>query len=157
MSRCAAEIIAQLQLQPLPGEGGFYRETYRAATSPGQRATGTAIYYLLTSETVSRFHRLQQDEVWHFYQGDVVELVMLQPQGTYLTVTLGHDLAAGEQCQVVVPARNWQGARVKPAGQWALMGCTVAPGFEFADWELGTRDALLTQFPQAADWILQLT
>lgn len=166
MSRpTAAALIAHLQLAPLPGEGGFYRETYRTIRSPGtspgtspcERAAGTAILYLLTADTVSRFHRLKQDEVWHFYQGDAVELVLLQNDGTHEVIPLGIELMQGECCQAVVPARTWQGARVKPGGRWALLGCTVAPGFEFSDWELAEVATLLASHPAAHEWIARLT
>jgi predicted cupin superfamily sugar epimerase len=153
MSRpSAAELITHLQLAPLPGEGGYYRETYRTACAPGERAAGTAIYYLLTADTVSKFHRLKQDEVWHFYQGDAVELVLLHVDGSHEVITLGQELMQGQRCQAVVPAGAWQGARVKPGGDWALMGCTVAPGFEFSDWELAERSTLLQSHPDSRQW-----
>jgi predicted cupin superfamily sugar epimerase len=150
-SLTAQELIAHLQLSPLPGEGGFYRETYRTNTALGNRAAGTAILYLLTAETVSRFHRLKQDEVWHFYQGDAVELVLLHDAGTQDVITLGTALTEGQLCQAVVPAHTWQGARVKPGGEWALLGCTVAPGFEFDDWELADA-SLVTSHNAALAW-----
>lgn len=149
----AQQVIDLLQLVPLPGEGGYFRETYRSATNKDDRSLSTAIYYLLTPETVSLFHRLKSDEVWHFYQGDAVELVMLHTDGTVEVVRLGSQLENDERCQAVVPAGSWQGARLIEGGAWALMGCTVAPGFEFADFELGQRDHLASQYPNAAAWI----
>lgn len=149
----AQQVIDLLQLVPLPGEGGYFRETYRSATTKDDRSHSTAIYYLLTPETVSLFHRLKSDEVWHFYQGDAVELVMLHADGNIEVVSLGSQLENVERCQVVVPAGSWQGAKLIDGGAWALMGCTVAPGFEFADFELGQRDQLASQYPNVAAWI----
>lgn len=157
MRPTAQAIIDHLRLQPLPGEGGYFIETYRSPLVQQSRAASTAIYYLLTPETVSLFHRLKSDELWHFYQGDAVEQVLLQADGTHQVQLLGQDVLQGEHCQVLVPAGTWQGARLLAEGQWALMGCTVAPGFEFADWELGEREALLREYPHAAKWIEQLT
>ena len=140
-------------LVPLPGEGGYFRETYRANEviaadlSPRygtdvSRATGTAIYYFLTPETYSALHRLKSDEIYHFYRGDPVELTMIDPSGNAQQVTLGSRFEAGERCQLVVPAGVWQGSRLAPGGQWALLGTTVAPGFVFADCELASPAAL---------------
>jgi predicted cupin superfamily sugar epimerase len=162
----AQEIIELLRLQPLPHEGGYYRETYRsddqlpAATLPryGQdKAAGTAIFYLLTPETFSALHRLPTDEVFHFYLGDAVEMLHLYPDGRGQTVTLGPDLFAGQSPQVVVPRGVWQGSRLVPGGSYALLGTTMAPGFDFTDYEAGERDALAAQYPAFADWIRQLT
>jgi predicted cupin superfamily sugar epimerase len=153
----AQQVIDLLQLVPLPGEGGYFRETYRSTTIKDDRSLSTAIYYLLTPETVSLFHRLKSDEVWHFYQGDAIELVMLHARGKVEVVRLGQRLSEGEPCQAVVPAGSWQGAKLANGGTWALMGCTVAPGFEFADFELGKRENLINQYPDASDWIVALT
>jgi predicted cupin superfamily sugar epimerase len=153
----AQQMIDLLQLVPLPGEGGYYRETYRSATTKDDRSLSTAIYYLLTPETVSLFHCLKSDEVWHFYQGNAIELVMLHARGKVEVVRLGQRLSEGEPCQAVVPAGSWQGAKLANGGTWALMGCTVAPGFEFADFELGKRENLINQYPDASDWIVALT
>ncbi len=150
-------VIDLLQLVPLPGEGGFYHETYRSSNVKDGRTLSTAIYYLLTPETVSLFHRLKSDEVWHFYQGDTVELVILHADGGVEVVCLGSRIDKAEHCQAVVPAGSWQGARLANGGTWALMGCTVAPGFEFADFELGQRDQLTSQYQNAASWIEALS
>lgn len=149
----AQQVVDLLQLVPLPGEGGYFRETYRSSNVKDGRALSTAIYYLLTTETASLFHRLKSDEVWHFYQGDMVELVMLHADGGVEVVCLGSRLDKDERCQAVVPAGSWQGARLLDGGTWSLMGCTVAPGFEFADFELGQRELLASQYPHAVDWI----
>lgn len=148
----AAEVIAAFGLQPLPGEGGYFRETYRssvpaagpAAHDTQPRAAGTAIYYLLTADTYSALHRLRADEVYHFYLGDPVCLsTFTEPSSTapapeWREFVLGCDWAAGQQLQHTVPAGTWQGSRLLPGGRWALLGTTVCPGFEFADFELAT-------------------
>lgn len=163
----AAAIIARLGLEPHPREGGWFRETYRAAETlaPGAlpprygaaRAAATAIYYLLTPTSFSALHRLASDEVFHFYAGDPVEQLQLYPDGTGATVVIGSDLAAGMRPQVVVPQGVWQGARLASGGRYALLGCTVAPGFDYADYAGGER-ALLTQaYPAFAERIAALT
>ena len=162
----ADEVIRRLKLQPHPKEGGFFRETYRAdeallATAlpsryAGSRSAGTAIYYLLTQTTFSALHRLQSDEVFHFYCGGSVEMLQLFPDGAGRTVILGN-LLDGSQPQVVVPRGVWQGCAMQSSGEFALLGCTVAPGFDYADYEEGRRDELVAQFPQFADLIRRLT
>ena len=149
-------VIAQYQLQPHP-EGGYYRETYRAAAMiPGtQRSLSTAIYYLLPQGQRSLLHRIGADEVWHFYEGDPLLVVELQPGAGAKVTRLGR--ARGEKLQHVVPAGTWFGALPAPGSAFSLVGCTVSPGFEFSDFELGIRDALLAQFPQAPELIEQLT
>ena len=153
----AAEIIALLGLQPLPEEGGWYAETYRGRTLPGGRAASTAIYYLLEASQVSRLHRLPNDEVWHFYTGDPVELLVLGPPPSGSVHLLGADLAAGQRPQALVPAGHWQGARLKSGGRFALMGTTVAPGFEFEDFESGDRACLAEAFPHFEAMVTALT
>lgn len=159
----AAQLIRLLNLQPLHPEGGYFAETYRSpvavhtAGDATSRVATTAIYYLLTDTTCSRLHRLRNDELWHFYVGDAVEMVQLAPHGAGQLLTLGHDLANGQRCQTLVPAGTWQGARLLPGGRWALMGCTVAPGFEFADFEVANRAALCTAYPDFSTWIEALT
>ena len=163
----AQEIIARLGLRPHPEEGGFFAETYRAeerldgsalpSRYAGHRAVSTAIYYLLTPGTVSALHRLASDEVFHFYMGDPVEMLHLRPNGSHRLLILGQDLTANMAPQVVVPAGVWQGARLAAGGRWALLGCTVAPGFEFADYEHGRREPLARAYPAARDLIVALT
>ena len=147
----ADEIVRALGLEPLVFEGGLYRETWRAAipvaTSRGPRSAGTAIYYLLTPGQVSRMHRLAFDEVFHFYLGDPVEMLLLHPAGHGAVHTLGPDLGAGMRPQLVVPADVWQGARLADGGRVALLGTTVAPGFDPADFEIGERATLLAGWP----------
>jgi predicted cupin superfamily sugar epimerase len=161
------QVISLLNLRPLPVEGGFYAETYRAAeTIPAaalparygsDRPHGTAIYYFLTPELCSRLHRLRTDEVWHFYLGDPVELLQLLPDGTGQIVRVGTDLPAGQRPQVVVPRNAWMGARLQPGGAFALLGTTMAPGFDPADFELGEREVLLQAYPGFVEWVTALT
>jgi uncharacterized protein len=131
-----ADIIRTLGLKPHP-EGGYYAETFRdvAATSGHTaRAASTAIYFMLTADDVSRWHTVDAVEVWHFYAGDPLELTIKQPGKPAERLVLGPDLAAGQRPQVIVPAEAWQMAR--PLGAWVLVGCTVAPGFDFAGFRL---------------------
>lgn len=144
----AADLIRLLDLGLLEREGGYFRETHRAAS--------TAIYYLLASGTVSALHRLPKDEVFHFYLGDPVEQLILRPDGSGEVRVLGADPAAGMLPQAVVPRGCWQGARLKPGGEYALMGTTVAPPFEPADYEPGDRPRLVEAYPAFADFIRTL-
>src|SRR5262245_1200758 len=141
----AQDLITLLHLQPHPKEGGFFRETYRAAERCGERSLSTAIYYLLTPNTFSALHRLASDEIFHFYLGHPVRMLQLGADGGK-EIVLGPDLSAGQQVQVLVPRGVWQGSFLEPGGEFALLGCTVAPGFDYADYEHGQRAALLTQF-----------
>ena len=129
----AATIIAALRLERHP-EGGWFRETWRAPAEPGARAAGTAIYYLLEEDDRSHWHRVDAAEVWHHYAGAPLMLSIAAPDGPAHPQTLGPDIAGGARPQIVVPPGHWQSAR--PVGGWTLAGCTVAPGFEFARFEL---------------------
>ena len=161
------ELKAFLGLVPHPREGGYFRETYRSTESialgvevPGSggvRACSTAIYYLLTPDTFSELHRLRFDEVFHFYLGDPVEMLQLLPDGAGRIVTLGSDLAAGMLPQLVVEKDVWQGSRLRTGGRFALLGTTVAPGFDPEDYESGNRERLLARYPTMRDEILALT
>jgi len=156
-----------LGLKPLPIEGGYFAETYRSTetipsgTLParfgGPRPVGTGIYYLLTPDTFSALHRLRSDEIYHFYLGDQVELLQLWPDGSGNQVTLGTDLLGGMQPQLVVPQGVWQGSRLRPGGRFALLGTTMAPGYDPADFEAGKRERLLEAYPRFIDAILTLT
>ena len=128
----ADEIIAALELQPHP-EGGFYRETFRDDAVADGRARSTAIYYLLRAGDVSRWHRIDAAEVWHWYAGDALELSLLG-SGTVSRVLLGPRVTEGQRPQAIVQARGWQSAR--PLGSYVLCGCTVAPGFEYSEFQL---------------------
>jgi predicted cupin superfamily sugar epimerase len=151
------QLIHHLHLQPHP-EGGFYREVYRseeripssalAAKYTGERNVCTSIYFMLTAAAFSAFHRIQQDEIWHFYQGAPIHLHILSPEGKHTLVKVGHDFEAGEVPQVVVPAQHWFAAAVALENSFSLVGCTVAPGFDFADFELADRATLTKTFPQ---------
>jgi len=157
----AKEIIARLHLEPHPIEGGFFRRTY---TSPGSldlprgpRHHGTAIYYLLEPGTFSEMHVLDSDEIFHFYLGDPVEMLQLLPDGRSARFTLGPDLAAGQHVQLVVPAGVWQGTCLIGDGKVALLGCTVTPGFDFADYKSASAEELSAKWPAEAERIRALT
>ncbi len=133
----AGDVITRLGLQPHP-EGGHFRETWRAAAKAGERAAGTAIYYLLAAGEKSHWHRVDADEVWHFYAGAPLTLSIAVDGEKAVAHVLGTDLAGGEVPQVVVPAGHWQAA--ESTGAWTLVGCTVSPGFEFSGFEMAPRD-----------------
>ena len=151
------DIIASLGLKPLPREGGYYRETYRSSESIRNRSLATAIYYLLTPDTISTLHRLTSDEIFHFYCGDPVSMLQLQPDGTGRIVTIGPNIGEKQQPQVVVPAGVWQGSWLMSGGRYALLGTTMAPGFDFADYESGDRADLVRRFPEFREVIEKLT
>ncbi len=157
----AEEIKSLLHLEPHPIEGGSFRRTYTSAGSVelprGVRAQGTAIYYLLEEGTFSEMHVLESDEIFHFYLGDPVEMLQLLPDGRSAVLTLGQDLEAGQQVQVVVPAGVWQGTRLVDGGKAALLGCTVTPGFDFADYRSGSYGELAANWPAEAERIRKLT
>ena len=158
--------IRHLRLAPHP-EGGHYRETYRAAellevadgpAGPGAaRALATAIYFLLEGAEFSAFHRLASDELWHFHAGTALLLVAIDEGGRLRSFTVGHDAGRGETPQVRVKAGWWYAARLEAPESYALASCTVSPGFEFQDWELGSREELESKFPQHARLIGELT
>ena len=151
-----------LGLVPHPCEGGCFVQTYAADEMvsleryDGARRTGTAIYYLLEPGTFSEMHRLRSDEVFHFYAGGAVEMLQLAEGHAGRTVVIGNDLVAGERPQVVVERGVWQGSRLKD-GEWALLGCTVSPGFEYEDYETGDRAELMGLWPEWAEMIAELT
>ena len=154
------DLVDALGLAAHP-EGGFYRETYRApATVPtprGERSASTAILFLVTRGSFSALHRIASDEVWHFHAGGALEIVTID-RGTRRDLRLGLDLAHGERPQHVVRAGAWFGARLAAAdADYALVSCTVAPGFDFADFELADRAELTATFPEHAAIIASLT
>jgi len=162
----AEDVIELLRLQSHPVEGGYFRETYRSGeTLPaivlprqrGDRSISTAIYYLLTPNTVSALHRLPGDEVFHFYLGDPVRMLQLWPDGSTQTLTLGTDLKSGQVPQLVVPGGVWQGSVLVDGGKFALLGATMAPGFDYADYTSGNRRELTSKYPEAAALIARLT
>lgn len=157
----AAEIKSLLKLEPHPIEGGFFRRTYTSTAildlPRGARALGSAIYYLLEPGTFSEMHCLSSDELFHFYLGDPVEMLQLLPDGGSAVITLGSDLAAGQHVQHLVPAGVWQGTRLIGSGQVALFGCSVTPGFDFADYRSAPAAELIAQWPDHATRIRALT
>ncbi|MDR1169989.1 MAG: cupin domain-containing protein [Prevotellaceae bacterium] len=150
------EIIGTLDLNPHP-EGGFYRETCRSEVMHGRHSVSTAIYFLLPNGDVSHLHRITSDEIWHFYLGDALEITEILPDKTLRKTLLGKDLKAGQVLQYCVSAGHWFGAAPCEGTEFALVGCTVAPGFSFDDFELGDRQQLLKQFPEYQEEILKLT
>ena len=157
--------IEQLRLQQHP-EGGYYRETYRsreeipvnnfANNFKGWRNVSTAIYFLLTQKDRSLFHRIKSDELWHFHAGGPLNIYVLGERGL-ITYTLGPDPENGESLQVAIPANHWFGAATASNATYTLAGCTVAPGFDFQDFEMAERGKLLSVFPKYEEIILKLT
>jgi predicted cupin superfamily sugar epimerase len=148
----AARLIELLRLEPLPIEGGHFRQTWRSDA-------GTAIYYLLSDDpdSFSAMHRLPTDEIYHFYLGDPVEMLVLHADGRVEDVTLGPDVLKGEHVQFVVPHGVWQGSRLRDGGRIALLGTTMAPGFDPSGYEGGSRERLIAEYPAAAAAIRRLT
>jgi len=163
----ADDIIKHLNLEPLLIEGGYFRRTYGAEETidktalpdryPHSKLLGSAIYFLLHDQHFSALHRLLTDEIYHFYLGDPVELLLLRPNGSSELLILGYDLQAGQNVQVVAPRGVWQGSRLLAGGQFALMGTTMAPAFDPGDFELGDPDELLRLCPDRVELIRALT
>jgi len=159
------QIIAKLRLIPLPGEGGYFRETYRSpevipgsslpAAYPGKRSRSTCIYYMITPESFSAMHKLPGEEIWHFYLGDPAEQLQILPNGESRKIILGNNILKGEELQVNVPANTWQGTRLVDGGKFALFGTTMSPGFEFADYVTGEKDLLSKTYPKLQKEILK--
>lgn len=162
----AGDYIKKLGLQKHP-EGGWFKEVYRSdeliqkehlpGRFSGSRHHSTSIYFMLTSGTFSAFHRIKSDELWHFYKGSPVTIYMIDNDGKYSEILLGDDLESGETFQCVIPAGAWFGAKVIEPDSFCLVGCTVAPGFHFDDFELGEREELMKLFPQLGEIINKLT
>ena len=158
--------IEKLNLAKHP-EGGFYKEVYRSEEKlaksslplryTGERSVATSIYFLLAGNQFSSFHRIQSDETWHFYAGTTLELFVLENQGNLAHFLLGRDPDNCEHLQITIPRNHWFGARVVDKGSFALMGCTVAPGFHFDDFELADRTKLVNEYPQHSEIIKELT
>jgi hypothetical protein len=148
-------LVEHFRLEPMPLEGGMFRRLWKGETGVAGRPAGSAIIVLLAEAhgTFSAMHRLPVDEVWHFYLGDPVDLLLLSPTGDWQLVRLGHDLAAGEQVLYPVPALTWMGARVSDGGSWSLYGCTMAPGFRWSDYEGGGLE-LCAAYPAASAHIV---
>jgi uncharacterized protein len=156
----AEDVKRILGLAPHPREGGWYVRTWESAemvpTGVGERRTSTAIYYLLEPGTFSEMHRLASDEIFHHYLGGPVEMLQLFPDGSSARVLIGKDVEAGERPQVAVPRGVWQGSRLL-RGEFALLGCTVSPGFEFVDYEAGSCEELSVGWAAEAELIAALT
>lgn len=156
----AKELIEKLKMQPHP-EGGYFKETYRASqtivTGNGKpRNVSTAIYFLLENENRSNFHRIQSDELWFFHFGKPLEILFIQ-EGRIQSVILGNDILNGELPQAMIPAKTWFASHVKNESGYALVSCTVAPGFDFADFELADRKDLTEEYPHLEEQIEKFT
>ncbi|GAA4307826.1 cupin domain-containing protein [Streptomyces venetus] len=151
------DLIAHYGLEPIPREGGLFRQTWAGPERPDGRPEGTAIVALLTADDFSALHRLPTDEIWHFYLGDPLELLLLAPDGSTRTVVLGPDVLGGQHVQFTVPAGTWMGGRVHGGGSWTLFGCTMAPGFTFQGYEHGDAAELTASYTAEADKIAELS
>ena len=166
MNKKAEYYISKLQLKPHP-EGGYFKEVYRsgeifeAEHLPGRyignRAFSTSIYFLLEGGQVSNFHRIKSDELWHFYDGSAVKIYVIEEDGVMRYTSLGSNLEEGEALQAVIKKNSWFAAELKDKNSFSLIGCTVSPGFDFDDFELGSRESLLKQFPDYSEVIKKLT
>lgn len=162
----AQDMISYYGLLPHP-EGGFYKETYRSVESinksglperfGGDRNFSTAIYFLLEQGNFSAFHKIKSDECWHFYAGDALEIYVIHPSGEMQLIKLGKNIGNGETFQAVVPAGCWFASIPSDKTAYAFVGCTVAPGFDFADFELARANELLEVYPQHEALIRKLT
>jgi predicted cupin superfamily sugar epimerase len=160
------KIIQKLKLIPHP-EGGYYRETYRSSGEikqncltkeyKGKRNYSTCIYYLLTSKDFSAFHKIKQDEIWHFYDGFPLKLHVISPDGKYSCNIIGREISKGQVPQFVVPGGHWFAASVINKDDFTLVGCTVSPGFDFKDFTLAKRSELIKEFPKHKNIITELT
>jgi len=159
------QLINHFNLQPHP-EGGWYKQTYKSAEYisavalperfTGNRPVSTAIYFLLEQGNFSAFHRIKSDECWHFYHGDPLEIFVIQNTGELTVTTLGNDISKGHLFQYIVPAGCWFASRPAKGSQYCFVGCTVAPGFDFADFELADEEHLASEFPQHNNLIREL-
>lgn len=159
------QIIQSLELQPHP-EGGYYKEVYRSEgfisetclpdSFWGKRNISTSIYYLLQKDDFSAFHRIKSDEIWHYYFGGSLLLHLLHPDGSYQCKVLGSDITNGSTFQLVIPAGTWFAAEPAPGNDFTLAGCTVAPGFDFDDFELANKNELMQHYPNYQDLISRL-
>ncbi len=152
------EIISHFNLKPLPEEGGFYKETYRSEEKiNGKKSIKTSIYYLVTPTSFSALHKIKQDEIFHFYSGDPVEMLQLKPDGVSEVIKIGNNFKDNQFPQVVVDQGVWQGTRLIEGGQWALLGTTCSPAFDFEDFTIGIKEELIKKYPDKEDLINKLT
>ena len=163
-SKKAQYLKERLDLSELPGEGGYYKETYRSdktiilpSETDGERSISTSIYYLLDGTQFSAFHRLKSDEIWHFYIGSSITLYIINKMENLSEVKLGSNIEKGELFQIQVRAESWFAATVNDISSYALIGCTVSPGFDYLDFELGDRKKLIERYPQHRSIIEKLT
>jgi hypothetical protein len=152
----AQEYVDSLGLLPHP-EGGFYRETYRSSKTIGERDLKTAIYFLITSNNISRFHRIQSDEMWYFHDGSPLSVHILSKENGHQIHKVGLNLSKGESPQFLVPANTIFGSSLDEENTFSLVSCTVAPGFDFVDFELFTTEELLKQFPENEEIIKRMS
>ncbi len=162
----ASDLISKLNLLSHP-EGGFYKETYRSEELVDKEALpdrfnasrhfATSIYFLLVDNNFSALHKIKSDETWHFYAGNTLEVIEIDAKGQLIITPLGSNVLNGEVFQYTVKAGHWFGSRVKKGGTFALVGCTVAPGFDFEDFEMATRVDLINQFPNHQHIIEEMT
>jgi predicted cupin superfamily sugar epimerase len=157
------DVIKQLNLIPLPEEGGYFRETYRSQKSVqseiGLRKECTAIYYLISPESFSGLHWVDQEEIFHFYAGEPVEMFQIDKDGNGKKIIIGNNIFNGQNPQVVVPRGTWQGTRLfnSHENSWALLGCTVAPGFELENFHIQDRAWLISKYPHLSEDIKRFT
>ncbi|MGN9755497.1 cupin domain-containing protein [Streptomyces sp. SD31] len=144
------DLVAHYELEPIPREGGLFRRTWAGPELADGRPQGSAIVVLLTSDDFSALHRLPSDEIWHFYLGDPLEMLLLAPDGTSRTAVLGPGIRRGQHIQLTVPAGTWMGARVVTGGSWTFFGCTMAPGFTYEGYEHGDVADLTARYPAEA-------
>lgn len=159
------QLVDFYQLQPHP-EGGFYKETYRSKESishpglperfKGERSFSTAIYFLLPAGHFSAFHRIKSDELWHFYAGVALNIYVINVEGTLTLINLGADILNGETMQAIVPAGCWFASRPAKSTGYCFAGCTVSPGFDFADFELAKAGELTQIYPEHKELIISL-
>ena len=151
----------KLEMLPHP-EGGFYKETYRSELTVtnrngNNRSASTAIYFLMTSDNFSAFHKIESDEMWHFYQGSPLSVYVITENGELTILKIGNNPDKGEVLQAIVPAGCWFASRVDDKNTYSLVGCTVSPGFDFEDFELAERDKLTSEYPEHKEIICELT
>jgi hypothetical protein len=153
----ASQIIDALRLETLPVEGGLFIQTWKSQSESAIHGTAILAAFTDDPDSFSAMHKLPVDEIWHFYLGDPLGMVLLHPDGSWSAPVLGPDVLGGQRPQLVVPAGTWMGARLRPGGVFVLFGCTMAPGFQSDSYVGGERDDLADRWPEVADEISSLT